>query len=267
MDMIFRFFIVISLFFSFTANAQDLESKDTSVAAASNTGLSLELAELKAFFSNGNKGEQMLAINSRIRFSGITDVTLFDIAEKNMLEVSPKTVSREEIEYVSWMAQMLAFSGQEKYRASLNKVLISTKTAVIRHHIRSSLEVLPKYQRWNLIISQNLENVPLSALSRVRLINMLNGDDPELVRGAASIVNHFYLGDEQITDLVERRLLVLYPQSISSDEYDEASAWLCKILGNTKKQKYVSTLKQARKSPKHSSVHSWALKALQNISD
>lgn len=267
MEMMFRFFIATSLFFSFTINAQQLESKETSDSPASNNGLAQELAELKAFYSNGNKQAQMLAINNRIRFSGITDIALFDIAEKNMLEISPATRNYEEIEYICWMAQMLAFSGQEKYRDSLNKILTKTKTAVIKHHIRSSLEVLPKYQRWNIIISQNLENVPLSGLAKARLINMLNGDDPELVRGAASIVDHFYLADEEITDLVEKRLLVLYPQylSVSSDQYDEASAWLCKILGNTKKQKYISTLKQVHRSTKSSSVHTWAKKSLENI--
>lgn len=264
MDAICKFFVFFSLFFTFTASAQQLASNETAKIVMSGNGLVQELAELKALYSNGNKEEQMLAVNNRIRFSGITDIGLFDIAEKNMLETSSTSIKRENTQYISWMAQMLAFSGQEKYRESLKKVFAETNTQTIRHHITSSLEVLPKYQRWNLVISQNLENLSISELGKARLVNMLNSDDPELVRGAASIANHFYVADEEITDLVESRLLVLYPKStaLSADQYAEASAWLCKVLGNTRKQKYIPTLTQILQSTKVPALKRWAKKSL-----
>lgn len=267
MDKIIKFFVVVSLFFSITANAQQIEEKEAASSFTSGSnGLAQELAELKVLYSNGNKEEQILAINSKIRFSGITNVELFDIAEKNMLGTNSTKAKREDVQYISWMVQMLAFSGQEKYKDSLNKLLATTKVSTIKRHITSSLEVLPKYHRWNIIVSQNLENVPFPDLSRARLINMLNSEDPELVRGGASIANHFYLEDEEITDLVEKRLLIFYPKAtaISSDQYAEASAWLCKILGNTRKQKYVPTLKQILNSSQAPALQRWAKKSLDN---
>jgi hypothetical protein len=264
MDAFCKFFILSGLLFTITVNAQQLELKETANTTATNSGLAQELAELKALYSNGNKEEQMLSINSRIRFSGITDIALFDIAEKNMLDTPPDSTKREDIQYVSWMAQMLAFSGQEKYKDSLTKLLATTNTPTIKRHVTSSLEVLPKYQRWNMIIAQNLESVPVSGLGKARLINMLNSDDPELVRGGASIANHFYVTDEEVTDLVEKRLLILYPKSssVSSDQYAEASSWLCKVLGNTRKQKYIPTLTQILNSTKVPALHRWAKKSL-----
>lgn len=267
MNTFHKFFAFTSLFFVLNANAEQIESQQASSTAAKN-GLEQELAELKQLFSNGNKEQQMLSINRRIRFSGITDVTLFDIAEKNMLGIPRGTQKREDTQYVAWMAQMLAFSGQEKYVPTLKNFLSGMQSDTIKQHATSSLEVLPKYQRWNVIISQNLENIPASGLARARLFNMLNSDDPELIRGAASIADHFYLADEEVTDLVEKRLLALYPKAtnLSTDQYAEASSWLCKILGHTRKQKYISTLTQILNSTKVPALHRWAKKALDNFS-
>ena len=192
-----------------------------------------ELAELVEIFSSHTLVAQSKSVGTRVRFSGVTDDALFDLVEENIEDFYQQASGRDEIQYVSWMVQMLAFSGNKKYSGTLSDIALNAKSPKIRRHASRSLEVLPKYSKWNPVISKGLEEVPKYALPRARMLNMLAAEDPELVRAGASVAFHHFSADKEAMDFVEKRLLELYPLASAgggNDEYGEASAWLCKVL-------------------------------------
>jgi hypothetical protein len=245
-----KYLLVMVLSFSFThACFSQSTEEQPSINQAAVAGevklitvLEQELQDLIKIYSQASTAEQIQNIRSTIRFSGITDTRLFDIAEKNMLE---RHTSKASVDtgYVAWVVQMLAFSGHEKYVPSIQKVIQESPAKNVRRHAQRSLEVRPSYKKWNQIISANLDTVPASGLKKARTINMLKSEDPELVRAAASIVDDFFLFDVVVTDIAEQRLLELYKKGETyGGEYAEASAWLCKVLGKSGNIKYKGIL-------------------------
>lgn len=265
--VIFCFFTISSSYSKtnkdneFNSHEQDLT--DEKKQALSSLLLDQELNELIDIYTNSNKETQIITINKRIKFSGITDTRLFDIVEKNMNSIPLNTVARKNTQYVSWMAQMLAFSGQEKYKDSLTHLSINALSKTTKRHAKKSLEVLPKYKKWNKVISQDLELNTINDLRKSRVINMLNAEDPTLVRAGASFVEKYFINDSTITDLVLHRLLSIY--EIGTPQFNDASAWLCRVLGNTGKSKYIEPLIKIKETTKETAIKRWSKKALRNL--
>lgn len=253
---------------TFADSAADTKPTSEQTPTTQQTGLEKELEDIIDIYTNQDRKTQMRSVNTRVRFSGITDVRLFDIAEKNLLGNFKFEKKRKDQQYTSWLVQMLAFSGQEKYRASIERVLAWSRNTTVKRHSKRSLEVLSKYRRWNTVISQNLQDISENELNKARAKNMINAEDPELIRAGASILHHFYLFDKELTDLAEERLLAIYEKSTrksGKDEYAEASAWLCKVLGGSMNQQYYTTLQTVLSNASSQSLKKWARKSLYSL--
>lgn len=227
-----------------------------SVSHATQADVDAELAALIRDFDSGTQELKPL-VERRIKWTGITDPRLFDRIDQRLMSECTR-VDFGEGEDCGWMAQALAFSGQEKYRARLDWLRTSTDSGKLVRHLESSLEALPVFARWNPMISAGLEQAPPGGLRKARVMNMLRAADPKLARAGASFVYDEFSRDREVTDLVRDRLLALYREPA----YADVAAWLCKALGQSGNRDYLPVLRQVRDAGTRSSVQRWAESAI-----
>ena len=99
-------------------------------------------------------------------------------------------------------------------------------------------------------------------LSRQRAINMLQSNEPELMRAGASTVVANYAKDRQVTDLVRAVLLARYKDAENDIQLAEALAWFCKVLGTSGQGDYVGALQEVKSSTQQSAIKRWSDNAL-----
>jgi hypothetical protein len=190
------------------------------------------------------KKEPINVLVRRVKWSGISDPRFFDKVETDLLANYMKRGSSDDVQYNAWLVQYLAFSGVERYRPTIQKVLETTKNSTLRRHAESSLRVLTDFAAWNPVIATGIETVAESQLGRRRVMNMLQANDPGLVRAGASSVFDSYVDDREITNLAAQQLMARYTRASDSEEVAEAVAWLCKALGGTGDSEYIPFLEK-----------------------
>lgn len=205
----------------------------------------------------------------RIKWSGISDTRLFDPIEARLLEKSQE-ITRLNVQYLSWLVQLLAFSGQMKYFDTLqhiSQITFENRTARnLAHHTKSSLTVLPDFARWNPIIARNLADVPKEKIPVQRVLNMLTADEPALVTiGAKIAVKHrpFSL-ESEIFAVANQQLLERY-QEITNDDEEQALSHLCKVLGESRDRQYLTTLEKVKAEVNSRAVKGWAEKSIRRL--
>lgn len=211
------------------------------------------------------KKRQIITTKTLIFYSGVSDIRLFDIVEKNLLANYQYDKKRKSRQYTAWMLKMLAYSGQNKYKATIEKIISGKVKKLTKKHGMTALSELPKYKRWNLLISQNLHDLPADKLTNARLTNILNSDDPELIRLGAKAIIQTQLANTILTDLAEKRLLKIYQTPVTQDqgrEFEDASSWLCKVLGYGQNTKYKATLEKIVKTANSPKISRWASTSL-----
>lgn len=225
---------------------------------AEQSELDAEIARYKQIHQTGSEDEQMLAVQ-QAKWLGLSETALFDLIENNVKRSLATGLKNQN--YVSWMVQGLAFSGQEKYIPTIRQVS-RTKKRKIKRHSQRSLEVLPQFKRWNPVISHGLEKAPKGELKIARVLNMLGAEDPELVRAGAS---HAYVGlfsHPKIQEKLAARIEELYPKADdSADEIAEAVAWMMKALAESGRRSYAGLFRRVHASAKHRAVERWAYKS------
>lgn len=233
------------------------------MARAGQADLDREVDQLIADYRARSEGINLIA--RRIKWSGITDPRLFDPIEADVLAGYATARTGDEVQYQSWLVQLLAFSGQEKYRATLQQVLAGTPNSKLKRHTESSLRVLPDYARWNPVIAAGTAEVPADAIRRKRVTNMLTAADHSLARAGASFVYDEYARDTAMTDLVRDQLVARSAAAQTDTEAAEAVAWLCKVLGASGNAAYAPVLAEVKQTARQPAVVRWSTKALRQL--
>ena len=213
------------------------------------------------------KAQSIQQIVARIKWSGITDPRLFDAMEAELLARYATDKSREGAEHLGWLVQALAFSGSSKYQPTIEAVGQTALTAKLMRHGVSSLRVLPQYAAWNPIITKGTETVAALEIPRQRVINMLNSNDPELMRAGASFVLTRFITDRQITDSMRDMLAARYKEAETNDLLAEAMAWFCKVLGTSGQKDYIATLQDVKANSDQSAIERWSDNALDMLQE
>ena len=240
------------------------------VKAFAADGLDQEHAELLDIFTNRSATMQTNTIEQRVKFSGVTDEKIFDVAEKNLLNNYRKIDTRDSRQYTAWLLHMLAYSGNSKYLKTLNMIERVTASSNIKRHAVKSIGELAVYERWTKVISANLKSTPYHALLRMRTLNMLNSDEPVLIRVGASIVSKNFLHDDQLLDRMASRLIEIHAQyqkehGDRAKQYVDASAWLCKVLGFSGMEKYRDVLVEVQLATGSRTIKKWAKKSVRSL--
>lgn len=230
---------------------------------ASQADLDQEVDGLISFFKNNPRGSKILG--QKIKFSGISDPRFFDLVEKELITGLEQNNKKYRAEDYAWFVQLLAFSGQEKYSATLAKIPTLTKSRKIKRHAASSLGVIRDFARWNPVISNGLENTPKDRIKKQRVINMLTAQDLELKRAGFSLVDTLYSHDEEMLGIVEKWLTDNYLYAKASDDMGEAAAWACRVLGSSGNTNYIPLLEKVQTSQPAGAVERWAKKSLRKL--
>lgn len=199
----------------------------------------------------------------RLEWLGLSDTRIFDIAEKNLL-ANYKNEEKDHANYAAWMAKALAFSGQEKYRATLTEVANNAGNKNTRRHATTALDLLGQYTKWNAIISDTTNAHAGASVEVNGYANMLRSSEMELQRLAARRIYEEHVRDPWVLDLLENKARAAYAGKLEGREDADAASWLLKALAATGDAKYKPLLEDASRNATDKKVRNYAEKYLKS---
>jgi len=195
-----------------------------------------EIDELIKVFSKPFIMKQHVAAE-KLAYLGHSDPRIFDVIEKQLLDSYLSLSDDYEIDWASWLAKALGFSGNQKYGTTLRKLESFAPDEKLRKYAGIAQRYTYKYKTFNPII-MNFDNdkseetisseMNLLPLSLLRYQNMLNSDMPELHKLAAKRIYFEGITDYRITRLVLFRIVHPAPRTDK-----DTKKWLKKSLCDT----------------------------------
>lgn len=192
---------------------------------------------IKAF-----SGERHGHINAAktIAWMGISDERVFDIVEKNLKDGAAAAVNvRGDRDIMNWYLRALGWSGNPKYLPTLQS--FSDDRGYARW-ARDAAGELPKFQKWNPIISNRATFDAKLSDETNRMMNMLKSGDVEL-QGHAARHLHNRSMDPAVQEALAEAVRTGYPKGGNDDQVD-AIAWMVQTLGSTRNAKYTPLLEE-----------------------
>ena len=195
-------------------------------------------------------------------WAGLSDSRIFDLVEKHLLE-NYTNVSKERSDYIAWLAKGLAYSGQAKYRATLEKVASEAGHKGVRRHAQKSLAVLEKYQAWNPTIASTKNYNKNVSPELNRFANMLRSRDLGLQTMATKRINYQKLyNNEFILNVLNAEVKHAYPMNEKSKLFVNTVAYMTKMLAASGKSKYRSTVEMVAQDAANAKLRKHANKYL-----
>jgi hypothetical protein len=182
--------------------------------------------------------------------AGLSSEEIFDVVEKNVNKYV--FVAKDDpltVQYVVWLTKALSFSGNEKYRKTIENIEKSGLRSSIKRHASIALEDLIRYKLINETIAPTPWKNNIYPEKTVRLINMIESDFSELqLKASIDIYENRNYKNEVILAL-RKKVEENYLHSLSGEEID-AVAWMCKALASSKMPEQLIFLKNVEKSAK-----------------
>lgn len=175
-----------------------------------------------AIFNGTDARSQNESVES-FAWKGLSDPRLFDVIEKRVLaEHAEARNNRDDKNRVARYIRALGFSGQEKYRGTIQSFL---QDSVYQRYAQDALENLETYREWNPVISNRATFNPKLSDDANRVINMLRADDMMLKRVGAKRV-FFGQREPEVMEVLAQQL------DAHRDNYErkhkDAVAWMIK---------------------------------------
>lgn len=172
--------------------------------------------------------EQISAARN-LEYVGLSDPALFNIIEANLLDTYMMT-DKQAVDYISWMAKSLGYSGQARYLATLQKVADEAPNKKVRKHANLAIDVLPQYAEWNPVISSRSAWRSDKPDAVNRYANMIKSGDLELQRMAAKRMSFEKLFDEWLLGLLDEQVRAHAAEQSDDKLFVDSMAWMTKIL-------------------------------------
>ena len=195
-----------------------------------------EIDELIKVFSKPFIMKQHVAAE-KLAYLGHSDPRIFDVIEKQLLDSYLSLSDDYEIDWASWLAKALGFSGNQKYGTTLRRLESFAPDEKLRKYAGIAQRYTYKYKTFNPII-MNFDNdnsgetisseMNLLPLSLLRYKNMLDSDEPELHKLAAKRIYFEGITESLIIQLVLFRIVHPAPRTDK-----DTQKWLNKSLCNT----------------------------------
>jgi len=158
---------------------------------------------------------------------GLSDPRLFDEVEKRLLaDYEYVRDNREDRARVAWYFRALGFSGDEKYLPTLSRF---TEDKTYRNYSIAAQRDLPRYAKWNPVISNRASFDPKLRDDANRILNMLRSDDHQLQRVGAKRSFLTHEKDPAVVAVVAEKLRASY-QTAKDSESVETAGWLINAL-------------------------------------
>lgn len=211
-------------------------------------------------FQTGSPIEQEKAAQT-LEWAGLSSPQLFDLVEAKALEFLPKARDKVNINYVAHLTKALAYSGNEKYRATIEKVIKDSPHKKLKQHALQALARLSDYSTFNpLIAPQAWPEYAHPSLNQ-RLINMLSSGNVELMRMAAKRVHFTHNYQPELLAQLNQAIEGKYQQSLDGLGLD-ATAWMCRALAGSRAVEYKPTIEKVANSATEKKLRSYASKYL-----
>lgn len=224
------------------------------VAAAQGQGATPNYLDI---FSGKPRIQQQQACES-LQWAGVSDPRVYDLIEKNLLASYKQINDRYDTNYVAWLSRGLAFSGQEKYRATLQEVAANGGHRGVRNHAAKALDELDNYKRWNPILGNRAGYVAGKSDEVNRLGAMLRSNEKGLQRAAASRIHFGQLYDGWLLGTLEQTVKPTLGTDWQEKEDIDAVAWMLRALAGPGKPEYRATLEQAANGAASDKVRKYA---------
>ena len=194
------------------------------------------LEDYQQIFQGDNQFKQQSAVESLV-LSGLNDPSLFDIVEAKLNASLPLATQKHPIEYSSWLAKGLGYSGNEKYRASLQAIVNGDYHKKLRKYAQEGLSNIDKFAIWNPILNDKSQYDAKQSQQLNVFANALASSDLELKRMAAKHIANKRVYDEFILEKLASQLTsldLLKHDKLSIDTY----AWIAKALASSGNEKF-----------------------------
>jgi hypothetical protein len=206
-----------------------------------------EQQEIDAYintFQNGSWKEQT-SICNELQWSGISDPRLFDVIEAKLLGLLSAETDKNSLDIIAWYSKALGMSGKDKYLGTLDKVVASGNKKLVKYG-REGIDLIPKYKKWNPIISSSKNFRADKTLRLNRFANMLKSDEWELQLIAAKRMNYEKITDSYMLDTLNSEILGGYPAIDKAADEDRLDAfqWMIRSLAALGAPKYLETLQE-----------------------
>jgi hypothetical protein len=197
------------------------------------------------------------AVIESFAWKGISDPRVFDPIERRIAENAEQGRNDRHVKKeVALYIRALGYSGQPKYRPTLEQY---GGDLAYDGYARDALADLPKYQRWNPIISNRANFDPQYSDEVNRIRNMLLADDFDLKKIGAKRV-YYQNKDPVLIDILAEQVRASY---MSNDERNgDSIAWMVKALGSPRPQKYRELIEEVAANAPDNAVARHARKAL-----
>ncbi len=173
--------------------------------------------------------EQVSAARN-LEYLGLSDPALFNIIERNLLDTYMMT-DKQAVDYISWMAKSLGYSGQSRYQGTLERVAAEAPNKKVRMHADLALEALPKYAQWNPIITSRSAWRSDKSDAVNRYANMIRSGDLELQRMAAKRMNFERLFDDDwLLELLDKEVRAHAGEDNNDKLFVDSMSWMTKML-------------------------------------
>ncbi|HEX5056134.1 MAG TPA: hypothetical protein VFX02_06515, partial [Gammaproteobacteria bacterium] len=213
-----------------------------------------EINNYISIFQTGSRQQQMQACQ-QLEGTGLSDHRLFDVLEKNFSEMAP-VASGDAVDVAIWCAKALGSSGEEKYRASLQKVVDKAKTGKVSRHAEAAIQLLEQHKRWNPIISDRTDFRESESLAANRIANMLRSDDLDLRVLAVKTIRLGNQNDPYILDSLTGAMLKSY-KNISGGKLKSNVQSMAEIVASSKDPRYLPPLMEVSTGTNHADLAEW----------
>ncbi|WP_372943172.1 hypothetical protein [Shewanella sp.] len=209
-------------------------------------------------FQGDNHAQQIQAIETLI-ISGPQDIAVYDAIEASLKRSLASATDKHAIDYSSWLAKGLGYSGNEKYRATLTQIVEGDYHKKLRKYANEGITNIGQYAIWNPIL-----HTPTHADLPPRLnaySNALSSNDLILIRIAAKRIMHEREYSEVMLTQLSEQLTqprLLDDSRLAIDTY----AWLAKALASSGNDKFKAVIEDMANNAANKKLRSYAKKYL-----
>ncbi len=209
------------------------------VAAAS---LEEDVQNYVKIFSGDKSGH--VGASQSFQWMGISDARVFDLVEQR-LKADADAVRNDRVEKdrAAWYLRALGWSGDAKYIPTITSF---QGDRTYERYARGALEEMPRYQKWNPVISNRATFDAKYSDDVNRMMNMLASDDLQLKGLAARRIYQGSHREEPLLDRLAQEAKANYTKG-GDERTSDAIAWMLRSLGSSRNPKYVALLEEAVK--------------------
>lgn len=211
-------------------------------------------------FQSTNLPDQEKAAQS-LEWAGISSPRLYDLVEAKALEYLPRATDRTNVNYVAHLTNALAYSGNEKYRPTIEKIIQDAPHKRLKKYATQALGQLSLYSQLNPLIAPKPWPEYTHPSLEQRLVNMLNSGNDELVRMAAKRIHFTNNYQPELLALLSAGIQQRYQQPMGGLALD-TTAWMCRALAGSRDEQYKALIEQVAKGAKEKKLAKYAKKYL-----